>query len=305
MEKKVLRLGGALAWVVLVATGGCTAQPEPDATSTVRGAVTSLPSVTTQHNDLGRTGANLSEVILTPSVVGTKGKFGKVGRLLVDGQIYGQPLYVPGLTGFPGFTGTRNAVFVATENNSVYAFDADNLQMSLWHRTLEAAWMPASFCGNSAQPWGINSTPVIDPATSTMYVAVRTATATNGARHLLHAVSLIDGTEKQSGPLDMGVVTSTGAAVTAPTPTGGTVTFDPNKHQNRVALTLSPTNHVLSVGFGSYCDQDSFHGWLMRFDVSTTPITAWSPSSPRPTPAAAPSGRGATASPTTAPARST
>ncbi|HVV53637.1 MAG TPA: hypothetical protein VHO06_28535 [Polyangia bacterium] len=265
---KAVRLWRASIAVVLVGAAGCAGQPDPEAVSTARGAVTALPSVTTQHNDLGRTGANLSEVILTPANV-TKGKFGKLGKLLVDGQVYGQPLYVPGLT-FPGFTGARNAVFIATENNTVYAFDADSFQ-KLWSRTLEAAWMPASFCGNSAQPWGINSTPVIDPASATMYVAVRTATATNGARHLLHALSLTDGTEKQNGPLDMGMTSS--GAVTAPTPTGGTVTFDPNKHQNRVALTLSPSTHVLSVGFGSYCDQDSFHGWLMRFDVSTTSIT--------------------------------
>ncbi|HEY6475949.1 MAG TPA: hypothetical protein VI456_05160, partial [Polyangia bacterium] len=253
---------------------GCIAQPDPEATSTVRGALTSIPSVVTQHNDLGRTGANLSEVILTPSNV-TQGKFGKLGKLLVDGQIYGQPLYVPGLSGLPNVTGSRNVVFVATEKNKVYAFDADNVSLTspppaLWERDLEAAWMPATFCGNSTAPYGINSTPVIDPATSTIYVAVRTVNASGTVRHLLHALSLTDGTEKQNGPLDMGATAS--GAVTAPTPTGGTVTFDPNKHQNRVALTLSST-HVLSVGFGSYCDQDSFHGWLMRFDVSTPTIT--------------------------------
>ena len=208
----VVRLSKVLAWVVLVGLAGCV-QPEPDATTRVEGAVTSLPSVLTQHNDLGRTGANLNEVILTPSLVGTKGKFGRVGMLPVDGQIYGQPLYVP------ASVNGQNAVFVATEKNKVYAFNADTFTQ-LWERDLEAAWMPATFCGNSASPYGINSTPVIDPATSTMYVAVRTATASNGTRHLLHALSLANGTEKQSGPLDMGVLPS-GAAVTAPTPTGG------------------------------------------------------------------------------------
>ncbi|HEY4184436.1 MAG TPA: hypothetical protein VGP07_05170, partial [Polyangia bacterium] len=108
----IVRLFGALVWVALAGAAGCTAQPEPEAISTVQSAVSTLPSVTTQHNDLGRTGANLNEVILTPSLVGTKGKFGKIGRLPVDGQIYGQPLYVPGLGGIPGVTGTRNVVFV-------------------------------------------------------------------------------------------------------------------------------------------------------------------------------------------------
>lgn len=88
-----------------------------------------------------------------------------MGRLPVDGQIYGQPLYVPGIGG-------KNVVYVATENNKVYAFDADNITKSplapippIWERDLEAAWNPASSsCGNSVKPYGINSTPVIDPA---------------------------------------------------------------------------------------------------------------------------------------------
>ena len=115
MEKRVryseavVRSSRVLAWVVLVGAAGCTVEPEPDATTRVQGAVTTLPSVVTQHNDLGRTGANLNETILTPSLVGTKGKFGKLGKLPVDGQIYGQPLYVPGIIG------GKNAVFVATE----------------------------------------------------------------------------------------------------------------------------------------------------------------------------------------------
>ncbi len=85
--------------------------------------------------------------------------------------------------------------------------------------------MPASFCGNSTSPYGINSTPVIDPATSTMYVAVRTANASGTAQHLLHALSLTDGTEKQNGPLDMGVLRQRRRRRPRRTPTGGTVTL--------------------------------------------------------------------------------
>src|ERR1700692_1992922 len=86
--------------------------------------------VLTQHNDNGRTGQNLSETILTPQNVGAN-TFGKVFSYSVDGQIFGQPLYVPNLS-IPG-QGTHNVVYVVTQNDSVYAFDADGLSSTaLW-----------------------------------------------------------------------------------------------------------------------------------------------------------------------------
>src|SRR5258708_25728532 len=96
-------------------------------------------SVLTYHNDLGRTGQNLSETVLTPSNI-REGVFGPLFRASVDGQIYGQPLYLWGLP-IPG-KGIHNVVLVATEHNSVYAFDADNNlepnAIPLWHSSFIA-----------------------------------------------------------------------------------------------------------------------------------------------------------------------
>jgi hypothetical protein len=268
--------GRRVSWViVLVWTAACVQQSEPDSTEPVHGQLTGFTGVLTQHNDLARTGANLNEVLLTTSNV-ARGSFGKVAALAVDGQIYGQPLYVPAAIG------GANVVFVATENNKVYAYHADSPWEKIWERDLEAPWNPVSpTCGNSVKPYGINSTPVIDPAASTIYVVVRTATA-GVPQHLLHALNLTTGAEKLAGPLDMGK-TAAGAQLSVPGKglgsTGGTsstLPFDPLIHQNRVALTLSPSG-VLSVGFGSYCDHDNFHGWLLRFDTATSPITRLTP----------------------------
>jgi outer membrane protein assembly factor BamB len=269
---------GAIGILGLFGSAACVQQSDPGATVEAQRALTGFTGVLTQHNDLGRTGANLSEVILTTSNV-AKGTFGKLKSLPVDGQIYGQPLYVPALVNAQNVV--QNVVFVATEKNKVYAFNADTFA-PIWERDLESAWNPASSsCGNSVAPYGINSTPVIDPATSTMYVAVRTLTG-GTPQHLLHALNLATGAEKQNGPLDMGLgltgtghLTVPGSGIGSTAGTGGaggsTLAFDPLIHQNRVALTLS-ANHVLSVGFGSYCDHDNFHGWLLRFDVSSPTI---------------------------------
>src|SRR5947207_1199056 len=123
-------------------------------------------AVTTQHNDLNRTGVTVNETALTTSNVAGK-TFGKLFSRAVDGQIYAQPLYAPNLT-IPG-QGAHNAVFVATEHNSVYAFDADSPGASapLWHVNLGPS---GSGSENLTPEVGITSTPVIDLQTNTIYV---------------------------------------------------------------------------------------------------------------------------------------
>src|SRR2546422_10567922 len=139
------------------------------------------PSVVTAHSDVARTGQNTNETILTPANV-NQGQCGKLFSDVVYGYVYAQPLYLPGVT-LPG-RGTYNVLFVATEHDSVYAFDADGTTM-LWQATLLDATHGAApgattvpsldvNTGDIVPEIGITGTPVIDPATGTLYVVGKT-----------------------------------------------------------------------------------------------------------------------------------
>src|SRR5579863_6117964 len=154
--------------------------------------------VLTQHNDVGRTGQNLNETTLTPQNV-SSGGFGKLFSYTVDGQIYAQPLYVPNVS-IPG-QGIHNVIYVATELDSVFAFDADGLTGTpLWQDSFIAmsqgiAPVPCwgSECG--VYPYyGVTSTPVIDPSTNTMYLVSRSHQASTGLGFsYLHALDITTG----------------------------------------------------------------------------------------------------------------
>jgi hypothetical protein len=161
--------------------------------------------VLTQHNDIGRTGQNTAETILTTSNVNAT-QFGKLFSLKVDGQVYAQPLYVPKLT----INGAvHNVVIVATEADSVYAFDADSNTGAnatyLWHASMidsvhgaasGAAPVPYTTVGcTDMQPQsGITSTPVIDTSTGTIYLEAKSLEGGN-AVHRLHALDITTGAE--------------------------------------------------------------------------------------------------------------
>ncbi len=169
----------------------------------------SAVNVLTQHNDTFRTGANLNESVLTVSNVGSS-QFGKLFSRAVDGQIYAQPLYVSGLT----ISGKlRNVLYVATEHNSVYAFDADDPSAStaLWQVNLGSSVPIGDFsnCTDLQPEVGITGTPVIDLTgnTNTMYVVAKTLVGTNHFQRL-HALDILTGTGKIRRP---GVNTRVGA----------------------------------------------------------------------------------------------
>ncbi len=233
-------------------------------------------SVLTQHNDLARTGQNLDETILTTSNVNVN-QFGKLFSLPVDGQVYAQPLYVPNVT-ING--GTHNVLIIATENDSVFAFDADSNTGAnaspLWHVSLvdvahgagsgETPWTtaatPISSCTNVQPLIGITSTPVVDPSSGTIFVE---ATSTNGSSyfHRLHAIALATGAEESQGPV---LVTAT-VSGTGDGSSGGQLTFDPLYQHQRSGLLL--LNGVIYLAFGSHCDLSPYHGWLFAYDSAT------------------------------------
>ena len=226
--------------------------------------------VITYRNNLARSGENLEEIILTPSNVNSA-QFGKILSLPVDGQVYAQPLYMPAVT-IPG-KGLKNVVLVATQHNSVYAFDADSSsgvndhplwQVSLTdvarHETTVGA-EDAMNCQTITPELGITGTPVIDPSTNTLYVVALTKRDAL-IIHRLHALDIATGAERPGSPVVIeATVRGIGGDLFSPSP----VTFLPYFHKNRAGLLL--LNGVIYTGWASHCDSRSYHGWIIAFDA--------------------------------------
>src|SRR5579862_9040845 len=228
-------------------------------------------SVLTQHNDNARTGQNTAETILNTSNVNAN-QFGKLFAMPADGQVYAQPLYVPGVT-IKG--GVHNVVVVATENDSVYAYDADSGGAPLWKVSMVDAAHGAGagetplnsaaegLCTDLEPQVGITSTPVIDPASKTIYVEAK---STNGTTyfHRLHALDLLTGNEKSPGPVVIaGTVPGTGDG----SDSNGQLAFDDSHHLNRPGLLL--LNGTIYIAYASHCDDSPYHGWLFAYDAAT------------------------------------
>ncbi|HEV2207639.1 MAG TPA: LamG-like jellyroll fold domain-containing protein [Verrucomicrobiae bacterium] len=229
-------------------------------------------NVLTYHNDVSRTGQNTNETVLTPANVNTN-SFGKLFAYPLDGQVFAQPLYVSGLN-IPG-QGTHNVVFVATMHDSVYALDADsNLGANggvLWQVSLgTSAATPNNDFGNRYGAYhdirpevGIIGTPVIDLATSTLYLDAFTHEGTNYV-HRIHALSLVDGSERANSPVVVSAAI-TGAGVDS---SGGMLAFDPVANGlQRPALTLA--GGVLYVLYSGFADTNPYHGWVLGFDAQS------------------------------------
>lgn len=219
--------------------------------------------VLTQHNDNARTGQNLNETVLTPQNVNTS-KFGKLFSYPVDGQIYAQPLYVPNVT-IPN-QGIHNVVYVATENDTLYAFDADGLSPNiLWQVSFvnPAAGITILNCITLAfecNVWpitGITGTPVIDPGTNTIYVLVRTQENGNSVQRL-HALDIATGAEKFGGPVSIGaIVSGTGSGSSH-----GKVLFSTIHDNHRPGLLLANGNVYIAWA-------GQAHGWVMAYNAQT------------------------------------
>ena len=216
--------------------------------------------VTTWHYDLARSGANQSETVLTPKNVNPSG-FGKLCSYPVDGQIYAEPLYVPGLA----IGGSKHDVaFVATEHDSVYAFDADcGAGKPLWQASFLGGHITTMPCTSDKQPQcdvtimspehGISPTPVIDLKHGTIYVAAQSVE--NGVyTQKLHALDIATGAELPDSPV----------IIKGRAPNNPALRFDPEQGFQRAGLLL--LNGVVYVPFAS---NDSANGWMFGYDAAT------------------------------------
>jgi hypothetical protein len=223
-------------------------------------------AIVTWHYDNARSGANTNEARLTPANVNVN-SFGKLFSKPVDGFIVGHPLYLPGIS-IPGAAGVHNVVYVATLNDTVYAFDAnDGSAPALWTRSLldysaaGATPVPISVKGcASTVRWtqtGVISTPVIDQGTGTLYLVAETYESGNVV-HRMHALDVTTGTERPGWP----------ATIAASyTQNGIPSTFVDTHQMNRPGLLLS-NGHVYVAFGGSSCN-GADHGWVMSYNAAT------------------------------------
>jgi hypothetical protein len=237
--------------------------PSSIAILTVRPPTPGTVKVLTYQNDVGRTGQNLSETILTPSNVNST-TFGKLGFMTVDGLVDAEPLYVPNLT-ISGMT--HNVVFVVTEHGSAYAFDADSFSQ-LWKVSTLGANESTSDdrgCGQVSPEIGITSTPVIDLAAGSHGTMYLVAMSKNGSNYFqrLHALDITTGAEEGASPVTI--------QATFPN-IGGHTTFDPKQYKERAGLLL--LNGVIYTGWASHCDINPYTGWVMGYNQTTLAQTS-------------------------------
>ena len=232
--------------------------------------------VLTYRNDGLRTGRALSETLLTPANCNTN-QFGKLFSQPVDGFVYAQPLYLGGVT-IPG-QGTHNVVFVATEHDAVYAFDADNNQGSnsvpLWqtsfiHPEAGITSQPIADYGLSDLPateLGITGTPVIDPDAGILYVVARIKDASTPVpqhHQILYALDIHTGAAVLGSPVEItAVIEGTGAGANE----AHQIIFDPYYQFQRCGLTL--LNGIVYIPFASQGDLGFYHGWVLGYDART------------------------------------
>lgn len=257
-----LATGVAVGTTEITATLGTVVSPNDALTVTLASSTAS--DVITHHYDSMRSGTNTHELTLAPANVNST-TFGKVAEFTVDGQIDGQILYLNQVA-IPG-VGNKNVLYFATENDSVYAVDADSISGAaatvLWKtRTLPAGDVPLSTsdagCGY-INPVGIMSTPVIDRSRNAIYVVASSKNGSGTVAHRLHALNLATGTELFGGP----------TTITATFPkSGGTVTFQSNVQQERAAL-LESGGRIYTAWSGYDGDCGGYSAWVIAYNADT------------------------------------
>ena len=234
-----------------------------------RGAPGSVPDVLTYHYDIGRQGQNTSETVLTPANVNIT-SFGKVNFFSTDGKVDAQPLYVYQL---PIGSGAHNVLFVVTEHDSAYAFDADAGTL-LW----QVSALPpgentsdARGCDQVVPEIGVTSTPVIDRQkgpNGAMYLVAMSKDSSGNYHHRIHALDLTTGAELFGGPTEIQATypgTGDGSR-------NGQVIFAPGQYKERAGLL--ELNGVIYIAFSSHCDFRPYTGWVMGYNASTLAQTS-------------------------------
>ena len=247
--------------LLLVACGGsgggapASGAPPGGTASGTPPAPSASTDVVTYKFDVQRTGQNLTESVLTPTNV-TSARFGLLRSLAVDAKVDAQPLYLSQLS-FQ--SGIHNTVFVATENASIYAFDADT-GAALWQVSLLASGESPSDdhgCGQITPTIGVTSTPVIDRhagAHGVLFAVAMSRDAAQNYHQRLHALDVTTGTEVAPAPVEI----TAGFATT---------TFDPGQYAERAALLL--TGGAIYTAWTSHCDAGAYGGWIIAYDESS------------------------------------
>jgi hypothetical protein len=284
---------GGNATVGTISTDGFYTPPATAGTHTVTAtsgnsagsatiAVTDLQAVLTYHNDLARDGVNTREFALTPTTVGTA-TFGKFFSCGVDGAVYTQPLWMRGVS---IGSGIHNVIFVATQHDSAYAFDADAKPcVTYWHVNLldtlhggtgnekPVRWNDVGNCFGDIYPEvGVTGTPVIDSITRTIYLVSASeqnptrsgicASSSATFNHRLHALDLATGSEKFNAPVTIAAsVMGTGDGSL-----GGIVSFNSQLHHERSGLV--EVQGKIFVAFAAHEDATPYHGWVIGYKAS-------------------------------------
>ncbi|WP_250536246.1 PQQ-binding-like beta-propeller repeat protein [Caballeronia sp. AZ10_KS36] len=264
--------GGSSSTTSSVAAGGGAAAPASspaaasaasDGTSggTPTQPVTHPMDVATYHNDIARTGQQLYESVLTPANVNAA-TFGKLAVFATDGPVDAQPLF---LAAVPTAGGTHNVLYVATENASVFAFDADT-GATLWKAsTLASGETPSDDhgCGQITPTIGITATPVIDRARGAMYVVGMSKDGAGRYHQRIHALDIATGAELFGGPTEI-AASYPGTGVGSQ---NGRVVFDPGQYAERASLLL--LGGVVYTAWTSHCDIMPYTGWVIGYNAST------------------------------------
>jgi hypothetical protein len=239
------------------------------ATLTVNPVVTSPGTdVTTYHNDIGRTGQNVTETKLTQANVNSA-TFGLLRNLAVDGGVDAEPLYLSQLSVAGN---VHNVVFIVSEHDSAYAFDSDK-GTQLWKVSLLGSGETTSdirSCGQVSPEIGVTSTPVIDRTAGAHGILYAVAMSKKGSTYFqrLHALDITTGAELEGGP----VIVQATYPGTGANSSGGQVVFDPKQYKERAALLL--LNGVIYTSWASHCDINPYTGWIMGYNQTTLAQTS-------------------------------